>query len=270
MFSVLVMSALSSACAREATEREHAGVLATSVPTSTTPSPVQVLPDWFAGRYEQTLTDTGRALELGVDGSYRWIYSGFIGRAFSREESGRVRLVDGWLVFEPDGGVDTATHEPLSERGCVVAKDAWRCFLLERDIVSFCNNVNAGRRPSPRFMLATEASSSTTPELAAQLPPEFAGYVLSEPVVAKLRSVDDLRAAGEGGDRVEFTIDAGAADGLRVGMQLWPLDLPSWDKTPWPGRLIEVGDHSSRGRMRYTNSVPGVGTRMSTRDPRAK
>ncbi|MCE9596277.1 MAG: hypothetical protein K8S98_18960 [Planctomycetes bacterium] len=240
------------------------------VPTAIARPPVQVLPDWFAGEYEQKSTDTGQALELENDGSYRWSYSGFIGRASSREERGRVRLVDGWLVFEPTGDTEPAAHEPLSKRGCVVAQDSWRCFLLEREIVSFCNGVNAGHRPSPGFMLATEASSATEPELAAQLPPEFAGYVLSGSVVATVREVEDLRAAGESGDRVEFTIDAGSTEGLRAGMELWPLDLPSWDKTPWPGRLVEVTEHSAKGRMRWTNSVPAVGTRMSTRDPRAK
>ncbi|MCC6409925.1 MAG: hypothetical protein IT453_22415 [Planctomycetes bacterium] len=222
-------------------------------------------------------TDTVDSVELAADGTYRWAYSGggvLSGGALliDVEERGRWRVARGWIEFECEQVLDhgLASDRRLSSCGIVACWRGRRCFLPERDIVAFANVLNSGFDLSPRFLLAETPEGATYPQSEFTLPPEYAGYVLAEPVIATVLTSVDRRALGESGDRVEFTLDRGAADGLRVGHELWTLDLPSADEIPWSGRLVEVGEHRSRGRMRFTPFVPTVGTRMSTRDPRAE
>lgn len=228
------------------------------------------LPQWAFAKYVDVITDTVEVVELVADGTYRWKYElGVIVRGAhpTREERGRWHVADGWIEFEPES--DLNAQRRLSSRGVVACWRGKRTFLTKSAIVDFANVVNRGMALSPRFFLAETPAGVVYPDADFTLPPEYADYVLAEPVIATVLSVIDRLALGERGDRVEFTLDRGAADGLRIGHELWTLDLPSTDEIPWSGRLVEVGEHTARGRMRITNFLPAVGSRMSTRHPRA-
>lgn len=232
------------------------------------PAVAAVLPAWAFTEYRQYWTDTSESIELFADGTYSWKSYGHSAGRRPYEERGSVRLVGGWLELTRDEG-HAGERRASVPRGCVARWRERRCFLRERDVVRFANDVNRGLPLGPRFLLAKDSSQSVESELEATLPPEYADYVLAEPVIATVLTAVDRRALGERGDRVEFTLDRGAADGLRVGHELWTLDLPSADEIPWSGRLVEVGEHTARGRMRFTPFVPAVGSRLSTRHPRA-
>ncbi|MCC6409924.1 MAG: hypothetical protein IT453_22410 [Planctomycetes bacterium] len=228
------------------------------------------LPTWAFARYEVTREGVREALELRDDGSYSWTTLDANGSC-TRDEDGYARIDAGWLLLEPERGSKSAASSVLQAgtRGCVVAYGKQRCFLTEQQLTGFCNLVNAGRRVPAGCMLATELAEPNPEPLQATMPRYYAERVLRAPVVGRVKEILASTEVRPINNAVEFIVDVGAKQGLRNGMQLYVVGVPT-STVVWPGRLIEVHESWSRGRMRSTDYVPEVGDKLSTADPRAK
>jgi hypothetical protein len=267
----LALAALVASCADRTALRAYAGG---ARPESVVRAPSEparrplTLPAWAFARYELSRGDTREALDLRQDGFYSWIVTNGAG-VRTREEFGFARLEAGWLVLESELDPGAVGRKPQVTRGAVVAYGVQRCFLRERQVPEFCNVVNGGKRLPSGCMLAPDLDEPNPAPVQATLPPYYSVRVLAKPVVAKVRETRPSFDARPVTNRVEFILDAGAAEGLRSGMQVHVVDVPQ-GQIAWPGRLIEVHDHWARGRMRSTDYVPTTGTRLTTVDPRVK
>ncbi|MBI5433274.1 MAG: hypothetical protein HZA52_10635 [Planctomycetes bacterium] len=228
------------------------------------------LPKWAFTRYEVTREGMREALELRDDGSYSWTTLDANGSC-TRDESGHARIDSGWLLLEPERGAKPAANSTrqAGTRGCVVAYGKQRCFLTEQQLTGFCNLVNAGRRAPAGCMLAAELAEPNPEPLQATMPRYYAERVLRAPVVGRVKEILVSTETRPINNAVEFIVDIGAKQGLRNGMQLYVVGAPAGTRV-WPGRLIEVHESWSRGRMRSTDYVPEVDGKLSTADPRAK
>lgn len=240
------------------------------------------LPDWAFARYERVQPGTVPAhaanaieasfaerevFELRRDGSYSWT-SVDAGGAATRDETGWARFEGGWLILEPEAERVTGVTG-ASSRAALVAYGKQRCFLPEVQLAAFCNLVNSGRRLPRTAMLAPDLAEPVKAPVQATLPPQFAARIVPEPVEMKVIETLTERHGVPFNNGIEFVVDAGWARGLRPGMQVHLLNVPSSEKS-WPGRLIEVHQKWARGRMRSTDFLPTAGAKMSTREPAAK
>jgi len=133
-------------------------------------------------------------------------------------------------VVEADGRIRLVFALPNEPKGVGIRPEffpvLWgeRHYLISADqLVRFANAINAGfeprKGPSGRFLLkAGDHLKATRGD--PNLPAEFSGYLLKEPIEAEISSVKDSRM--EDTNRVTAAVlNAGANRGVKVGMEFW-------------------------------------------------
>jgi hypothetical protein len=115
-----------------------------------------------------------------------------------------------------------------------IVKWGERVYLIEPTrIIDFCNLVNSGAGISPsaprRFFPRKNADAIIPPGTLPDVPKEYRGYILQKPLVATLITVSRKKRRvvlpGINGTAVGYIgeINIGTSQGLRVGMELFPL-----------------------------------------------
>jgi hypothetical protein len=146
-----------------------------------------------------------------------------------------------------------------------------RHYLIPADgLGDFANAINAGREPSSLFggksgwFLLKLGDEKKAVSGLPNIPQEYLSYLLSEPIRAKISSVE--QTVVEQHRRItSVKIDAGTADGLKQGMELY-VHSPSnvYDTVI----VTAVSDHSAQAvikQMELTDPVPATGWELSTK-----
>jgi hypothetical protein len=146
-----------------------------------------------------------------------------------------------------------------------------RHYLIPTDrIVQFTNAINAGTEPStlfggrsPDFLLRL---GDETKKIAGQpnLSNEYLSYILTEPIKAKISSVNETHV--EQSRRItSITLDVGSADGLKRGMELY---VQSPSRLSDTALVTSVSEHSARAvieQMELNDPVPATDWSLSTK-----
>jgi hypothetical protein len=146
-----------------------------------------------------------------------------------------------------------------------------RHYLIPADgIVKFTNAINAGTEPSslsggrsPDFLLR-RGDEKKKIDGQPNLPDKYLSYILTEPIKARISSVDETHV--QQSHRItSITLDVGSADGLRPGMELY-VQRPSnlYDSA----HVTSVSEHSAQAvieQMELTDPVPAADWNRSTK-----
>lgn len=145
-------------------------------------------------------------------------------------------------------------------------------------MLAFCNAFNAAPDDMHAFPLRKDTRSSyqhgshrrRRPDELPRVPPEYRSYLLAEPLVTKIASIEDAHEKTERtkpGRSVELraVVHVGREHGLLSGMILW-IQEPH---DPWIGTVTEVGPSESTVLFRAgrvgVSQHPRVGKTISTR-----
>jgi hypothetical protein len=148
-----------------------------------------------------------------------------------------------------------------------------RHYLIAPDrIIDFANAINAGTEPSALFggrsglFLLRRGDEKRPVAGRPDIPVEYLSYLLANPVTAKISSVQRTRL--QESDRItNVTLDAGRAEGLKKGMELF-VHSPS---SSFASAVVEdVGEHAATAvveQMLVSNDdpVPAVAWKLSTK-----
>lgn len=149
-----------------------------------------------------------------------------------------------------------------------------RTYLIPpEDMIEFCNAINSGLEPRAdmhgHFLLRDRDALKTVTGFP-EVPAEYTGYLLNEPIEAQIISVGKNRGKKKaGGTRQEIAVwlDAGAQDGLLPGMELHVI-TPEKHQFESVILTTNLEDHVSEAMMtiaRDRASLPKPGWRLSTR-----
>ena len=146
-----------------------------------------------------------------------------------------------------------------------------RHYLIAVDrIVDFTNAINAGTEPSslfggrsPRFLLR-RGDENRAVAGRPSLPNEFVSYILAEPIMAKVSSVEQARV--EQSRRITYVrIDVGSVEGLKQGMELY---VHSPSRIFDTAVVTSVSEHSARAvieQREFNDPVPSTDWELSTK-----
>ena len=150
-----------------------------------------------------------------------------------------------------------------------------RRYLVPTDeVVAFCNNVNQGREPRASrygFFLLRRGDESKEVEGVPNVPEKYREYLLPKPVEATISAVGPHTTRPSVADwkfkDTPVTLDAGTAQGLRVGMELLVTKPEGMVETV---QITKVEDNRAEATMTQMNEDepgPKVGWRLSTQAP---
>jgi len=136
-------------------------------------------------------------------------------------------------------------------------------------IVDFTNAINAGTEPnslfggrSGRFLLRGDENRAVAGR--PSLPNEFVSYILAEPIMAKVSSVE--QALVEQSRRITYVrIDVGSVEGLKQGMELY---VHSPSRIFDTAVVTSVSEHSARAvieQRELNDPVPSTDWELSTK-----
>jgi hypothetical protein len=144
-----------------------------------------------------------------------------------------------------------------------------RHYLIPADsVVKFTNAINAGTEPSPwghsgEFLLE-RGDEKKKIDGQPNLPDKYLSYILTEPIKTRISSVDETHV--QKSRRItSITLDAGSANGLRQGMELY-VQRPS--NLYGSALVTSVSGHSAQAvieQTELTDPVPATGWRLSTK-----
>lgn len=146
-----------------------------------------------------------------------------------------------------------------------------RHYLIAVDhIVDFTNAINAGTEPSSLFggrsgsFLLRRGDEKKPVTGRPSLPNEFLSYILSEPIKAKVSSVEQPHV--EQSRRITYVrIDVGSVNGLKQGMELY---VHSPSRIFSSAVVTDVSEHSARAvieQLELTDPVPSTDWELSTK-----
>lgn len=206
--------------------------------------------DRVAGTYVQSTGYEDATLIVAKDGTFERQFANNDAGAPPRKERGTVRLEGRTLTVRTERPGSVA---PSTESYVVVPWGAWVYLVRPEQLRNFCMDFNRGTlrlRFLPYYIRAAGSAPTGLPDV----PPPWGEWLLPAPVVAKVSAI-----LPEG----DLEIDAGSAEGLRVGMWLGA-------KEPFRSgayEVMEVGEHRARVRHteRGTQPPTPVGALLGTR-----
>jgi hypothetical protein len=149
-----------------------------------------------------------------------------------------------------------------------------RYIIPADDVVGFCNSINQGREPrtsSRGFYLLRRGDENAKVRGFPKVPEEYQQYLLKAPIQATIVAVGTSSTRRSAADwkfkDTTVTLDAGAEQGVREGMELIvtkPRDAVD------SVRITEVEKTRSKGIMTQIGEgepVPAVGWQLSTQPP---
>lgn len=152
-----------------------------------------------------------------------------------------------------------------------------RIYLIPPDdMINFCSKINQSNEPrsgAHGFFLMRSDDWTKPAAGKPEISEEFKEYLLDEPIEAGLAHAD-APTTRPGLGEITFrdtpiTLDAGAAAGLRVGMELYTTNLDYF----YSAKVTEVGEHTCRATVTQSwgptsrpeyNPMPEPGHRFST------
>jgi hypothetical protein len=154
---------------------------------------------------------------------------------------------------------------------------AWgprRYLIPADDIVGFCNDVNGGREPRDRshgHYLLRRGDENSPVDGDPALPNEYQAYLLPKPVEATIIAVGTYTTRAS---RIDFkfkdtpvTIDTGARQGLRVGMELFVITPDDMVESIKITKVDEARSEAVMIQIGEEEPGPQIGWRVSTRAP---
>jgi hypothetical protein len=185
------------------------------------------------------------------------------------------------VVIEADGRIKLLTKLPPDHRASwksviEMFPVRWgeRHYLLSDDeVIDFCNAVNAGQEPDRLyggFFLLRRDDEKKQVSGVPGIPEHYREYLLASPVQAEISFLHSSRIEvdkdyNDWKERItRVTLNAGYAEGLRVGMELHAFEPRNFESA----KILQVSEHSAEAEMRQFGAdgeIPQTGWKMSTR-----
>ncbi|HNO77106.1 MAG TPA: hypothetical protein PKN33_03515 [Phycisphaerae bacterium] len=210
-----------------------------------------VAPSALHVRFVHSLGYGGARLDLNSNGTFKYSDGCCM---IEQEGSGTYTIESGVVVLESDeSGPSETTKETFPKATNIdwkprrLAPIVWdqRLYLIDEDkVIEFCNQINAGFEPCRMFMYASfflrdqdwENPASGKPNL----PPNYAEYLVDEPLEAKVVSQREYK----------LTINKGYDDGVRLGMRMYA-DSNGVVCFPSGIEVVKVEDSSAAAEVRW-------------------
>lgn len=234
--------------------------------------------DEWAGSYYYG-NGLGVSVSLAVEPSLGFSRSNFGCLGLYELESGTAEWEGDRILLRPPAR--SSGHAKQTELLSELSQVRWgrRHYLIESsDLRVFCNAVNAGSEPRPRWhghFFLKKGDEKLVVAGLPQVPAAFRKYLIAKPIGARITRIlaqpgargeasQDASAEGARG-RIYVLIDAGRVDGLQPGMNLFRVaDDYSSDRVT----LEIVEDRSAVGVCEsWRETPPSVGCALSSRDP---
>lgn len=228
--------------------------------------------DWAGEYYSGDGMGVNTSLTLAPRSGYVFEWHGCLG-LYDRNygdvdwRAGRIRLT---FTFKN-------SREGLQGIAPVLILVPWgerRYLVPSNEIVEFCNNVNQGREPRPGehgFFLLRRGDEDKEVEGFPKVPAKYRDYLLPKPVEATIIAVGQYVTRPSVLDwkfkDTPVTLDAGATQGLRIGMELIVSKPDSKAETV---QITKVEDNRAEAVMTQAGEDepgPEVGWRLSTQAP---
>jgi len=257
---------LSSTSKMEITARQKENAVRRAVEKEVRQSPGH---PWAGEFYEGDGLGTNISLFLGPQSGFMYRWHGCLG--LYGHNYGTVSETDGEVVLHCAMKNVEGEFGNIYTRYIPVRWDKREYLVPAARMVDFCNDVNSSREPRAfahgRFLL--KADDWDLPVTGApEVSPEFKDYLIDLPIRARIVEVQSIRerndVEGRGYTETIVLIDAGAASGLLVDMEL-SVNEPD---TFMPFKVISVDDKSAKCRSThpvFPQHRPAVGWLLSTK-----
>jgi hypothetical protein len=177
----------------------------------------------WAGRYLYGGPFSSFQLTIAPESGFAFSSSGCVG--IYGLNYGTVQATDGMLKLVPQEKNRSGDPWGISTELLPVSWGERHYLIPATQILEFINAINAGFEPRTRenasgwfFLKWGDEYKPATGR--PKLPPEYADYLLENPIQAKITSHQETRVEGNA-VRSTVIIDVGKAQGVRVGMQFY-------------------------------------------------